>query len=107
MLVDRRAANMMLLAADLRATGELRADLSDRDVADMVWSTNGPEYYLQLRSRGWSAKRYAGLLQDLWCRLLLEQTITARPSRRTRNVDDVPSGMPDDGPLWDTSTSTP
>jgi hypothetical protein len=36
-----------------------------------VWSTNGPEYYLLLRSRGWTAKRYAELLADLCRRLLL------------------------------------
>jgi len=29
-LVNRRAANMLLFAADLRSTGDLRADLSDR-----------------------------------------------------------------------------
>jgi AcrR family transcriptional regulator len=72
MVMDRRAANMLLLAADLRASGDLRADLTDREVADIVWSTNSPDYWLLLRSRGWSAKRYAELLEDLWCRLLLE-----------------------------------
>jgi len=72
MVMDRRAANMMLLAADLRSSGDLRDDLTDREVADIVWSTNSPDYWLLLRSRGWSAKRYAELLEDLWCRLLLE-----------------------------------
>ena len=71
-LSERRASNMVLFAADLRSTGDLREDLLDRDVADIVWSTNGPEYWLQLRSRDWSPKRYAELLDDLWCRLLLE-----------------------------------
>ena len=59
-------------------TGDLRADLTDREVADIVWSTNGPEYWLQLQSRGWSAKRYAELLEDLWCRLLLTAAGDAR-----------------------------
>jgi hypothetical protein len=72
MVMDRRAANMLLLAADLRATGDLRADLTDREVADLIWSTNSPDSWLLLRSRGWSAQRYADLLEDLWCRLLLE-----------------------------------
>ena len=72
MVMDRRAANMLLLAADLRASGDLRADLTDREVADIVWSTNSPDYWLLLRSRGWTPKRYAALLEDLWCRLLLE-----------------------------------
>ncbi len=71
MVMDRRAANMMLMAADLRATGDLRSDLTDREVADIIWSTNSPDYWLLLRSRGWSAQRYAELLEDLWCRLLL------------------------------------
>jgi AcrR family transcriptional regulator len=71
MVMDRRAANMLLLAADLRTSGDVRADLTDREVADIVWSTNSPEYWLLLRSRGWSARRYAELLEDLWCRLLL------------------------------------
>lgn len=70
-VMDRRAANMLLFARDLRVTGELREDLSDRDVADIVWSTNSPDYWLAMRSRGWSARRYAQLLEDLWCRVLL------------------------------------
>ena len=38
--------------ADLRATGELRDDLTDDDVADLVWSMNSPEYYLLVTGRG-------------------------------------------------------
>ena len=71
MVMERRAANMLLLAADLRTSGDLRADLTDREVADIVWSTNSPDYWLLLHSRGWSPDRYAELLEDLWCRLLL------------------------------------
>jgi hypothetical protein len=62
---------MRLFVADLRATGELRPDLSDDDAADLVWSTNAPEYYLLLASRGWSAQRYGDLLVDVWTRTLL------------------------------------
>ena len=43
-LADRRAANMRLFAADLRSTGELRDDLADNEVADLVWSTNAAEF---------------------------------------------------------------
>lgn len=71
-LVERRAQNMRRLAADLRATGELRADLDDDAVADVVWATNSHEYYLLLASRGWSPERYAAHLADLWARLLLD-----------------------------------
>lgn len=70
-LEERRAANMALFAADLRATGRVRGDLSDEEVADIVWTTNSVEYYTLLRSRGWSADRYADHLRDLWTRLLL------------------------------------
>lgn len=69
---ERRAANMELFAADLRATGELRDDLSDREVADIVWSMNAAEYYLLLvQRRGWSPERYGAFLADAWRRLLL------------------------------------
>ncbi|WP_029429622.1 TetR/AcrR family transcriptional regulator [Blastococcus sp. URHD0036] len=68
----RRAANMRLLAADLRATGDLRPDLTDDDVADVVWSMNSAEYRaLLVTERGWSAERYAAWLADAWVRLLL------------------------------------
>ena len=69
---ERRAANMRRFAADLRATGELRKDLSDDEVADIVWSLNSSEYYaLLVQQRGWSADRFAAWLADAWARLLL------------------------------------
>jgi AcrR family transcriptional regulator len=70
-IADRRAANMLLFAQDLRATGELRPDLTDADVADLVWSTNAPEYFQLLADRGWTPERYRGLIVDLWSRVLL------------------------------------
>ncbi|GAB4067066.1 hypothetical protein GCM10028777_21960 [Angustibacter speluncae] len=74
-LKDRRAANMRLLAADLRATGRLRDDLDDDEVADLVWVSNSVEHYALLTERGWDADRYGRHLADLWRRLLL------RPNR--------------------------
>lgn len=68
---DRRAANMRLLAADLRTTGGLREGLTDDDVATLLWSTNGWEYRDLLARRGIVGERYAGYLADLWCRALL------------------------------------
>ena len=69
----RRAANMRLLAADLRATGELRPDLTDDEVADVVWSMNSAEYRaLLVGERGWTAERFGTWLADAWIRLLLE-----------------------------------
>lgn len=69
---SRRAANMRRFAADLRATGELRADLSDDEVADIVWSMNAAEYRaLLVGQRGWSADRFGAWLADCWTRTLL------------------------------------
>ena len=70
-IADRRAANMLLFARDLRSTGHLRPDLGDEQVADLVWSTNAPEYYLLLAERGWTPARYRDLVVDLWTRVLL------------------------------------
>ncbi len=70
-LNERRAANMLLLAADLRTTGEIRADLSDADVAHLVWSMNSPEYYLLVTGRGHTPEQYATLVADVWTRTLL------------------------------------
>jgi AcrR family transcriptional regulator len=68
----RRASNMLQMAANLRSTGELRSDLSDTEVADLLWTTNAPEYYALAVSRGWSAAVYRDRLADLWTRLLLD-----------------------------------
>jgi predicted trehalose synthase len=70
----RRAANMRLFAADLRATGDLRTDLTDGEVADIVWSMNAAEYRaLLVGERGWTAERFGSWLADAWTRLLLGQ----------------------------------
>jgi hypothetical protein len=68
---ERRAANMRLFAADLRNTGELRDDLDDDTIADLVWSMNAPEYYLLVTSRGWTPGQYAAMVRDVWTRTLL------------------------------------
>jgi len=71
-IAHRRAANMRRLAADLRATGELRPDLDDDTVADIVWSTNAVEYWLLLvGERGWTTERFVAHLTDMWTRTLL------------------------------------
>ncbi|GAA3585927.1 TetR/AcrR family transcriptional regulator [Nonomuraea rosea] len=71
-IAERRAANMRLFAQDLAATGELRTDLTLDEVADVVWSTNAPEYYLLLvHDRGWTPERFETWLADTWRRLLL------------------------------------
>ena len=74
---ERRATNMRLLAAGLRDTGELRTDLDDGAVADLIWTTNSWEYFELLRRRGFTPRRYARHLADLWYR-----TLAADPARK-------------------------
>jgi len=71
-IAKRRATNMGTFAADLRATGELRTDLSNQQVADIIWSMNASEYWLLLvRERAWTPAQFAAWLTDAWTRLLL------------------------------------
>lgn len=71
-ITARRAANMRLLAADLRSSGEVRPDLTDDDVADVVWSMNSAEYWaLLVGERGWTKERFRDWLADCWTRALL------------------------------------
>ena len=70
-LNERRAANMLLLARDLRATGEVREDLTDEDVAHLVWTTNSPEFYLLTTSGGRTPGHYVATVTDVWTRTLL------------------------------------
>ncbi len=68
----RRARNMRAFAADLRSTGELREDLTDDQVADIVWSMNATEYWdLLVGGRGWTPAQFRDWLTDAWTRLLL------------------------------------
>lgn len=69
----RRARNMRDFATELRATGQLREDLTDDEVADVVWSMNAVEYWtLLVVERGWSPERFGRWLADAWIRLLVE-----------------------------------
>jgi len=72
---ERRAANMRQLAADLRTTGEVRADLDDAGVGDVIWATNSWEYFELLRRRGFTPRRYARHLADLWYRVLAAEPV--------------------------------
>ena len=71
-IARRRATNMRAFAADLRSTGALRPDLTDDQVADIVWSMNAAEYWdLLVRERSWTPEQFAEWLIDAWTRLLL------------------------------------
>lgn len=68
---ERRRRNMRLLAADLRSTGEVRDDLDDDTIADIVWSMNAPDFYLLIRSGGRTAEQYGSMVRDIWLHTLL------------------------------------
>jgi AcrR family transcriptional regulator len=68
---QRRAGNMLRFAANLRSTGEIRADLTDQDVADIIWTMNAAEYFDLLHQRGWTTEQIRTWLSDAWTRLLL------------------------------------
>ncbi|MFI5101030.1 MAG: TetR/AcrR family transcriptional regulator [Actinomycetes bacterium] len=82
---DRRARNMRLFAAELRAAGGLRDGLDDDTVADVLWSLNAAEYWdLLVTRRGWRPDRFQAYLADTWIRLLLAEPSPAagRPKRQ-------------------------
>ncbi|MBV9922312.1 MAG: TetR family transcriptional regulator [Pseudonocardia sp.] len=77
---ERRARNMREFAADLRATGELRPDLTNDQIADVIWSMNGPEYWALLaHDRGWPPHSIGQHLIDAWERLFLIRAAAAAP----------------------------
>jgi hypothetical protein len=64
---QRRATNMRSLDAGLRGTGELRDDLTDNQIADIIWSMNAAEYWaLLVRQRAWTPDRFAVWLTEAW-----------------------------------------
>lgn len=69
---ERRGRNMREFAANLRTTGSVRPELSNAEVADIVWSMNSAEYWtLLVTERGWDAAKFRRYLADAWVRLLL------------------------------------
>ncbi len=86
-IAKRRAQNMLLFAADLRGTGELRSDLTDQQVADIVWSMNAAEYWVLLvHERSWTPDQFASWLTDAWTRLLLTEP-PAHDTPSTRPIE--------------------
>ena len=70
-LEARRRAGMLALAGELRATGGLRCDLDDDEVAQRLWMTNAPEYYRLATTGGRGPEAYAAHVADVWARTLL------------------------------------
>ena len=59
-------------AGELRETGELRDDLADDEVGDIIWATAGAEHYAQLvLGRGWTPTQFGDYLRELWGSLFL------------------------------------
>ena len=67
----RRATNMLRMAVELRATGEVRPDLTDEQVAHLLWTTNSAAFYRLATSGGRGPRGYAAMVLDLWTRTLL------------------------------------
>jgi len=56
---------MTMFAADLQATGRVRADLTADEVRDLLWTFHSPEIYEMLvLERGWTAERYGWFLAE-------------------------------------------
>jgi AcrR family transcriptional regulator len=71
-IAERRARNMRALVADLRRLGDLRDDLTDDRIADIIWSMNSAEYWdLLVRERSWTPAEFETHLADAWIRLLV------------------------------------
>jgi AcrR family transcriptional regulator len=69
---ERRAKNMRRFVIELSATGERRTDMPPDELADVIWSMNGPECWILLvDQRGWTPQRFATWLTDAWTRLLI------------------------------------
>ena len=63
---------MRTFAADLRTTAELRTDLSDDQVADIIWMTAAEYWVLLVRERAWTTDQFTAWLIDAWTRLPLQ-----------------------------------
>ena len=67
----RRATNMVRMAVELRATGEVRRDITDEEVAHLLWATNSAAFYRLATSGGRGPGDYAAMVVDVWTRTLL------------------------------------
>ena len=54
-----------------RAPASCATDLTDEEVAHLIWTTNSPEYYQLVTSGGRTPAEYAATVLDVWTRTLL------------------------------------
>jgi AcrR family transcriptional regulator len=74
-IANRRATNMRRFVADVVGndhTRTLPGDLTLDEAADLVWATNGSEFFLLLvDERGWPLERFERRLVEIWTNLLI------------------------------------
>ncbi len=74
-IANRRAANMRLFVTDVirnERPQALPSDMTVEEAADLVWATNGPEFFLLLvEDRGWPLDRFEHRLVELWSTMLI------------------------------------
>lgn len=74
-IANRRATNMRRFVADVLGDNQaqnLPGDLTLDEAADLVWATNGPEFFLLLvEERGWPLERFERRLVEIWTNLLI------------------------------------
>ena len=77
-IANRRATNMRRFVADVIGDDHARllpGDLTVEEAADLVWATNGPEFFLLLvDERGWPLERFERRLVEIWAKLLLDDS---------------------------------
>jgi AcrR family transcriptional regulator len=72
-IAEGRARNMRRFAANLAVTGQIREELSEERVSDIIWSMNSPEFYILLvHQRGWTPPAFSHWLAEAWKVLLLK-----------------------------------
>lgn len=71
-LQGQRLHGMTMAAADLAASGAVRADRTEGEAADVLWLLTGPWAYRALvTERGWTHEAYEGWLADALQALVL------------------------------------
>lgn len=67
---------MQDFAANLHSTGQLRGDLDRKQIADILWSMNAPEYWgLLVQDRGSRPDQFRLWIADAWKRTLLKDLV--------------------------------
>lgn len=61
---------------------DVQVEVSVAEAADVIWSTNSPEFFaLLVHDRGWAPERFERWLAAAWKRLLLREPWASAPAR--------------------------